>query len=96
MRGQQPGPSPGAPLPLVGGEREVREQAGVGTEMGSCVGGTAGPTEVKSEQAFRDNILQFLCLHLPLECREVAPLLPAPEEEGDGEGISIPLGWGSS
>ena len=41
--------------------------------------------EVKSEQAFREKISHFPCLHLPREyreAREAAPLLSAPEEEG--------------
>lgn len=96
LEGSSLAPAPELLLPLVGGEREVGEQAGVGAEMGSCGGGASGTREVKPEQAFRDNISHLPCLHLRLECREVAPLLPAPEEEGEGEETSIPLGLGSS
>lgn len=82
-------PAPRAWLSLEGGEREVREQAGVGAEMGSCEGGAPGATEVMSEQAFRENISYFPCLHLLPECREVALLLPASEEEGGGGGNNV-------
>lgn len=90
-------PQPPEPrLSLEGEEREVREQAGVGAEKGTCGGGTPGATEVKSEQAFRENISHFPCLHLLGECREVTLLLPASEKE-EGEGtMSAPLGLGSS
>ena len=88
-------PAPRA-LSLEGGEREVREQAGVGAEKGTCGGGAPGTTEVKSEQAFKENISHFPCLHLLRECREVALPLPASEKE-EGEGtMSAPLGLGSS
>lgn len=53
--------------------------------------------EVKSEQAFSEKIPHLPCLHLPLECREarqVAPLLPAPEEQRrKGKECSAPKGF---
>lgn len=52
-------PAPEPLLPLVGGEREVGEQAGVGQRWGLTGGGAPGTREVKSEQAFRDNNLTF-------------------------------------
>lgn len=102
MRGQQLGPIPGAPPSPLCGEREVGEQAGIGTETGVPSRGRAQAPLKSSQNKHLERISHFPCLHLPPEFREAASLLQAPEEEGQGRrdipvvGGMAPLGLGSS
>ena len=80
-------------LPLVGGEREVREQAGVGAEMGSCVGGAPGIKKVKSEQAFRDNISHFFASTFPWNAERWHPSSQLQRRKEKGREHPFPWAW---
>lgn len=82
------------PLPLVDGKRAQGEGRGRGSRGGLWEGGAPGAWKVKSEQAFRDKISHFPCLHLPPKCREKAPLLLVLRGGRMGVGGDVPVGEG--